>query len=67
MRDKNVRYVRSDRYVLITPLVSEGWDRAVLVNRGWVPAAWRDDAAVRAQGEPSGQARPHILPSMSYS
>ncbi|KAK9832527.1 hypothetical protein WJX81_006045 [Elliptochloris bilobata] len=42
-------------YVLITPLVTEGWERAVLVNRGWVPAAWRDDAALRSHGEPSGQ------------
>ena len=47
------------RYVLITPLVTEGWERAVLVQRGWVPAAWRSDAHLRAQGEPSGQARVH--------
>jgi hypothetical protein len=52
------------RYVLITPLVTEGWERAVLVQRGWVPAAWRSDAHLRAQGDPSGQARPRVCRGM---
>lgn len=29
-------------YIVITPLVDPDSGRAVLVNRGWVPAAWRD-------------------------
>ena len=53
--------------MLITPLVAEGWERAVLVNRGWVPAAWRDDAALRSHGEPSGQACPHLSWEMASS
>lgn len=28
-------------YVVITPLVDAATGRAVLVNRGWVPTAWR--------------------------
>ena len=42
-------------YVLITPLVSARWGKGVLVNRGWVPAEWRSDPALRAGGQPIGQ------------
>lgn len=43
------------RYVLVTPMVDEEWGRAVLVNCGWVPAAWTTDAQLRAGCEPAGK------------
>ena len=43
------------RYVLVTPLVDSEWGGSVLINRGWVPAAWRTDAALRARCQPRGQ------------
>ena len=44
-------------HVLVTPLASKLFGRAVLVNRGWVPTEWRADPAMRAAGQPTGQAR----------
>ncbi len=46
-------------YVVITPLVDPDSGRAVLVNRGWVPAAWRnaegaEEAASMGRGGASG-------------
>lgn len=32
-----------------------GGSCVVLVNRGWVPGAWKDDAAARAAGQPAGE------------
>jgi hypothetical protein len=49
------------RYVLITPLVDGEWGSGVLVNRGWVPAAWKTDAALRARCQPAGQVCMHYL------
>lgn len=43
------------RYVLVTPMVDEERGGAVLVNRGWVPAAWKTDAQLRARCQPSGR------------
>ena len=45
------------RYVLVTPMVDDERGTAVLVNRGWVPAAWRTDAQLRARCQPSGRVR----------
>ena len=45
-------------HVLITPLFSERWGKAVLVNRGWVPVEWRTDPAMRSTGQPQGEASP---------
>ena len=44
-------------FLLMTPLHQPGTGRAVLVNRGWVPAAWREDGEMRAEGEPAGKVR----------
>jgi surfeit locus 1 family protein len=44
-------------HILVTPLHSKRWGKAVLVNRGWVPVEWRSDAAMRSAGQPSGQVR----------
>lgn len=42
------------RFTLVTPLrAANGPD--VLINRGWVPAEWAQDAQLRNQGEPSGK------------
>ncbi|KAK9787505.1 hypothetical protein WJX73_010878 [Symbiochloris irregularis] len=42
-------------YSLVTPLLPDEWGRAALVMRGWVPAAWRTDPAMREGSEPQGQ------------
>lgn len=42
------------RFMLVTPLHSDQWNRPVLVNRGWVPSTWRSDAQFRQQWETSG-------------
>lgn len=42
-------------FLLITPLRQEGSDRAVMVNRGWVPSEWRQDAAAQQAGQPRGK------------
>ncbi|KAL4428536.1 hypothetical protein ABPG75_002625 [Micractinium tetrahymenae] len=44
-------------FLLITPLRQEGSGRAVMVNRGWVPAEWRQDAAAQQAGQPQGKVR----------
>ena len=44
-------------HLLVTPLHSERWGKAVLVNRGWVPVEWRSDQTMRSTGQPSGQVR----------
>ena len=43
------------RYTLITPLVSDERGKSALVMRGWVPAAWRSDPALRAPAEHHGK------------
>ena len=43
--------------MLITPVVDGEWGSGVLVNRGWVPAAWKTDPALRARCQPTGQVR----------
>lgn len=54
-------------HVLITPLFSERWGKAVLVNRGWVPVEWRSDPAMRAAGQPQGKARtPALRPRAGF-
>lgn len=42
------------RFMLVTPLHSDEWNRPVLVNRGWVPSTWRSDMQFRQQWETSG-------------
>ncbi len=42
------------RFMLVTPLHSDEWNRPVLVNRGWVPSTWRSDPQFRQQWETSG-------------
>ena len=42
-------------HLLVTPLHSDRWGKAVLVNRGWVPVEWQSDPAMRVAGQPSGQ------------
>ncbi len=42
-------------HLLVTPLHSDRWGKAVLVNRGWVPVEWQSDSTLRAAGQPSGQ------------
>ena len=42
-------------HILVTPLHSGHWGKAVLVNRGWVPVDWQSDVAMRSAGQPSGQ------------
>ncbi|KAL4420297.1 hypothetical protein ABPG77_001387 [Micractinium sp. CCAP 211/92] len=44
-------------YLLVTPLRQDGSGRAVMVNRGWVPAEWRHDAAAQQAGQPRGKVR----------
>lgn len=44
-------------YVVITPLIDAATGRAVLVNRGWVPTAWRD-AEGRQEAERAQRAKP---------
>ena len=44
-------------HLLVTPLHSDRWGKAVLVNRGWVPIEWQSDPALRVAGQPSGQVR----------
>ena len=52
------------RYTLVTPLVGEEWGRPALVMRGWVPAAWRSDPAIRAPFQPTGKVQtPSLLRS----
>ncbi|GLI71652.1 hypothetical protein VaNZ11_016931, partial [Volvox africanus] len=35
-------------YIVITPMISTDRKGVVLVNRGWVPAAWKEEAEARA-------------------
>ena len=49
------------RYTLITPLYSPEWGKWALVNRGWVPAQWRDDPGWRRSQEPQGWRWPSLL------
>lgn len=44
-------------YLLMTPLRQVGGPRCVVVNRGWVPTEWREDARMRAEGQPTGKVR----------
>lgn len=39
----------------MTPLRQDGGGRAVMVNRGWVPAEWRDSEDMRRSGQPGGK------------
>lgn len=39
----------------MTPLRQAGGPRCVMVNRGWVPTEWKEDAAMRAEGQPTGK------------
>ncbi|KAL4858969.1 Surfeit locus protein 1 [Chlorella vulgaris] len=48
-------------YLLMTPLRQPGSHRAVLVNRGWVPAEWRSDEGMRREGQPAGTVRLEAL------
>ena len=43
------------RYTLVTPMLANDCGKAVLVMRGWVPAVWKTDPAVREGFEPAGQ------------
>ena len=43
-------------HVLVTPIFNKLSGKSVLVNRGWVPTEWRSDPAMRALGQPAGQA-----------
>ncbi|KAK9864270.1 hypothetical protein WJX84_011136 [Apatococcus fuscideae] len=53
-RPRSSMGVTQPGFTLVTPLQgADGQD--VLVNRGWVPAIWRQDAGLRSQGEPSGK------------
>ena len=57
------------RYMLVTPMVDDERGSAVLVNRGWVPAAWKTDAQLRARWQPSGRVgarAPLLVPDTLY-
>lgn len=41
-------------WIIVTPVVSEDSQRAILVRRGWVPDAWRNDGQWRAVGPCAG-------------
>ncbi len=43
-------------FLIVTPLRQQGGPRCVMVNRGWVPTEWKEDAAMRAEGQPAGKA-----------
>jgi hypothetical protein len=42
-------------FLLMTPLRQESGGRAVMVNRGWVPAEWRQSEDMRRSGQPGGK------------
>lgn len=42
-------------FLIVTPLRQAGGPRCVMVNRGWVPTEWKEDAAMRAEGQPTGK------------
>ena len=55
---------RLQGYQLMTPLRQQQpqaapgpGGRAVMVNRGWVPKEWREDAELRRAGQPTGKVR----------
>ncbi len=49
---------------LVTPLILEGADRAILVNRGWIPAQQADSAQWdQFQEEPREEWQGYLLPS----
>ncbi len=45
----------SQGYLAVTPLYNPELHRTVLVNRGWVPASWRESEEQRELGQPKGQ------------
>ncbi|KAG1674215.1 hypothetical protein FOA52_013835 [Chlamydomonas sp. UWO 241] len=42
-------------FLVVTPLYDAKKNRAVLVNRGWVPSSWQDDVAALEGSVPGGQ------------
>ncbi|KAK9835779.1 hypothetical protein WJX74_007728 [Apatococcus lobatus] len=53
-RPRSSMGVTKSGFTLVTPLLAEDGSN-VLVNRGWVPAEWSQDAQLRGQGEPTGK------------
>ncbi|EFN55425.1 hypothetical protein CHLNCDRAFT_134584 [Chlorella variabilis] len=56
-RTRQIAGVSKQGFLVMTPLRQEGSGRAVLVNRGWVPAEWREAEAARRGGQPEGKVR----------
>jgi surfeit locus 1 family protein len=56
-RTRQVAGTNKQGFLLMTPLRQAGGARCVMVNRGWVPTEWKEDAAMRAAGQPSGKVR----------
>ena len=58
-------YLKTQSYLVITPLTSLDGQRTVLVNRGWVPLSWKERPEERVVGEPAGQVgTDNLLPGM---
>lgn len=56
-RTRQVAGTNKQGFLIVTPLRQAGGPRCVMVNRGWVPTEWKEDAAMRAEGQPTGKVR----------